>query len=313
MSKKLLVVGTMAYDAIETPYQKEDRILGGAATYIALASSKFSNRCGLVSVIGDDFAPSDMEKLTSLGINADGVERVKGGKTFFWSGRYHDDMNTRTTMDTQLNVLESFSPQIPAEFKDSEVVVIGNLHPGVQKMALGQLTNPNNFTLLDSMNFWMEHFREILDEVIAGVNLISINDEEARILTGEFSLTKAAKKIHQMGPRYVIIKKGEHGAQLYGDGKVFIAPAYPIDQVVDPTGAGDSFAGGLAGFLAQAKEINFDTIKQALIVGSVFASFTVEAFGVKAIEGVKADALNERILRFRELTSFDWTDNTLSL
>lgn len=313
MSKKLLVIGTMAYDAIETPYQKVDRILGGAATYIALASSKFSNRCALVSVIGDDFAPSDMEKLTSLGINADGVERVKGRKTFFWSGRYHDNMNTRTTMDTQLNVLESFSPQIPAEFKDSEVVVIGNLHPGVQKMALDQLTNPNNFTLLDSMNFWMENFRKILDEVIAEVNLISINDEEARILTGEFSLTKAAKKIHQMGPRYVIIKKGEHGAQLYGDGKVFIAPAYPINQVVDPTGAGDSFAGGLAGFLAQAEEINFDTIKQALVVGSVFASFTVEAFGVKAIEEVKADALNERIHRFRKLTSFDWTDNTLSL
>jgi sugar/nucleoside kinase (ribokinase family) len=222
-------------------------------------------------------------------------------------------MNTRTTIDTQLNVLESFSPQIPAEFKDSEVVVIGNLHPGVQKMALDQLTNPNNFTLLDSMNFWMEQFREILDEVIAEVNLISINDEEARILTGEFSLTKAAKKIHEMGPRYVIIKKGEHGAQLYGDGKVFIAPAYPIDQVIDPTGAGDSFAGGLAGFLAQAKEINFDTIKQALVVGSVFASFTVEAFGVKAIEEVKAEALNERIHRFRELTSFDWTDKTLSL
>ena len=313
MSKKLLVVGTMAYDAIETPYQKVDRILGGAATYIALASSKFSNRCGLVSVIGDDFAPSDMEKLTALGVNADGVEKVKGGKTFFWSGRYHDDMNTRTTLDTQLNVLESFSPQIPTEFKDSEVVVIGNLHPGVQKMALDQLTNPNSFTLLDSMNFWMENFREILDEVIAGVNLISINDEEARILSGEFSLTKAAKKIHEMGPRYVIIKKGEHGAQLYGDGKVFIAPAYPIDQVVDPTGAGDSFAGGLAGFLAQTDEINFDTIKQGLVVGSVFASFTVEAFGVKAIEEVQAAALNERIHRFRELTSFEWTDNTLSL
>ena len=200
MSKKLLVVGTMAYDAIETPYHKVDRILGGAATYIALASSKFSNRCGLVSVIGDDFAPSDMEKLTSLGINADGVEQVKGGKTFFWSGRYHDDMNTRTTMDTQLNVLESFSPQIPAEFKNSEVVVIGNLHPEVQKMALDQLTNPNNFTLLDSMNFWMENFREILDEVIAGVNLISINDEEARILTGEFSLPKRLRKYTRWDP-----------------------------------------------------------------------------------------------------------------
>lgn len=313
MSKKLLVVGTMAYDAIETPYQKVDRILGGAATYIALASSKFSARCGLVSVIGEDFADTDLEKLTSLGINADGVERVQGGKTFFWSGRYHDDMNTRTTLDTQLNVLEHFSPQIPAEFKDSEVVVIGNLHPGVQKMTLDQLTNTDAFTLLDSMNFWMENFREMLDEVIAGVNLISINDEEARILTGEFSLTKAAKKIHAMGPRYVIIKKGEHGAQLYGDGKVFIAPAYPIDQVVDPTGAGDSFAGGLAGFLVHADEINFESIKQAIVVGSVLASFTVEAFGVEAIEHVQPEDLNERIQRFRELTSFEWNDKTLDL
>ena len=313
MNKKLLVVGTMAYDAIETPYEKVDRILGGAATYIALAASKFNHQCGLVSVIGEDFEDSDLAKLTDLGINADGVEKVIGGKTFFWSGRYHDDMNTRTTMDTQLNVLESFSPSVPEKFQDSEVVVIGNLHPAVQKMALDQLTNPDRFTLLDSMNFWMEHFREILDKVIAKVNLISINDEEARILTGEFSLPKAAEKIHAMGPKYVIIKKGEHGAQLYGEGKVFIAPAFPIDQVVDPTGAGDSFAGGLAGFLAQAEEINFETLKQALVVGSVFASFTVEAFGVNAIETVDGKTLQERIVAFRELTNFSWNDKTLSL
>ena len=313
MNKKLLVVGTMAYDAIETPHEKVDRILGGAATYIALAASKFKHQCGLVSVIGEDFEDSDLAKLTDLGINADGVEKVIGGKTFFWSGRYHDDMNTRTTMDTQLNVLENFSPKVPEEFQDSTVVVIGNLHPAVQKMALDQLTNPHRFTLLDSMNFWMEHFRDTLDEVIAKVNLISINDEEARILTGEFSLPKAAEKIHAMGPKYVIIKKGEHGAQLYGEGKVFIAPAYPIDQVVDPTGAGDSFAGGLAGFLAQAEEINFDTLKQALVVGSVFASFTVEAFGVNAIEAVDGKTLEERIVAFRELTNFMWNHNTLSL
>ena len=299
MDKKLLVVGTMAYDAIETPHEKVDRILGGAATYIALAASKFRLNCGLVSVIGDDFLPSDLAKLTDLGISASGVEQVKGGKTFFWSGRYHDDMNTRTTMDTQLNVLENFSPKIPEEFRDCEVTIIGNLHPAVQKQALDQLTHPNLFTLLDSMNFWMENFREILDEVIAGVNLISINDEEARILTGEFSLPKAAEKIHAMGPKYVIIKKGEHGAQLYGEGKVFIAPAFPINQVVDPTGAGDSFAGGLAGFLAQADEINFETIKQGLVVGSVFASFTVEAFGVTAIENVDTKQLQDRILAFR--------------
>lgn len=313
MDKKLLVVGTMAYDAIETPHEKVDRILGGAATYIALAASKFRLNCGLVSVIGDDFLPSDLAKLTDLGISASGVEQVKGGKTFFWSGRYHDDMNTRTTMDTQLNVLENFSPKIPEEFRDCEVTIIGNLHPAVQKQALDQLTHPNLFTLLDSMNFWMENFREILDEVIAGVNLISINDEEARILTGEFSLPKAAEKIHAMGPKYVIIKKGEHGAQLYGEGKVFIAPAFPINQVVDPTGAGDSFAGGLAGFLAQADEINFETIKQGLVVGSVFASFTVEAFGVTAIENVDTKQLQDRILAFRDLTSFEWNNKTLSL
>jgi len=313
MNKKLLVVGTMAYDAIETPFEKVDRILGGAATYIALAASKFNHHCGLVSVIGEDFEASDLAKISDLGISTVGVERVVGGKTFFWSGRYHDDMNTRTTVDTQLNVLENFSPKVPEEFQDSQVVVIGNLHPAVQKMAMDQLTHPNRFTLLDSMNFWMEHFREILDEVIAKVNLISINDEEARILTGEFSLPKAAEKIHAMGPRYVIIKKGEHGAQLYGDGKVFIAPAFPIDQVVDPTGAGDSFAGGLAGFLAQAEEINFETIKQALVVGSVFASFTVEAFGVNAIEKVDAKQIQERILAFRDLTNFEWNNKTLSL
>ena len=313
MDKKLLVVGTMAYDAIETPHKKVDRILGGAATYIALAASKFSLNCGLVSVIGDDFLPSDLAKLTDLGISASGVEQVKGGKTFFWSGRYHDDMNTRTTMDTQLNVLENFSPKIPEEFRDCEVTIIGNLHPAVQKQALDQLTHPNLFTLLDSMNFWMENFREILDEVIAGVNLISINDEEARILTGEFSLPKAAEKIHAMGPKYVIIKKGEHGAQLYGEGKVFIAPAFPINQVADPTGAGDSFAGGLAGFLAQSDEINFETIKQGLVVGSVFASFTVEAFGVTAIENVDTKQLQDRILAFRDLTSFEWNNKTLSL
>ena len=313
MDKKLLVVGTMAYDAIETPHEKVDRILGGAATYIALAASKFRLNCGLVSVIGDDFLPSDLAKLTDLGISASGVEQVKGGKTFFWSGRYHDDMNTRTTMDTQLNVLENFSPKIPEEFRDCEITIIGNLHPALQKQALDQLTHPNLFTLLDSMNFWMENFREILDEVIAGVNLISINDEEARILTGEFSLPKAAEKIHAMGPKYVIIKKGEHGAQLYGEGKVFIAPAFPINQVVDPTGAGDSFAGGLAGFLAQADEINFETIKQGLVVGSVFASFTVEAFGVTAIENVDTKQLQDRILAFRDLTSFEWNNKTLSL
>lgn len=313
MNKKLLVVGTMAYDAIETPYQKVDRVLGGAATYIALSSSKFPLHCGLVSVIGEDFLDSDLDKLTQLGVDAQGVEKVKEGKTFFWSGRYHDDMNTRTTLDTQLNVLENFTPVVPDEFRDSSVVMVGNLHPIVQLDALSQMDLSHSFRILDTMNFWMEHFRSELDQVIAQVDLISINDEEARLLTGEFSLTKAAKKIHAMGPRYVIIKKGEHGAQLYGEDKVFIAPAYPIDQVVDPTGAGDSFAGGFAGYLAHSGEINFDTLKQALVVGTVFASFTVEAFGVEAIEKVTHTSLQNRITAYRKLTHFNWDEKILAL
>lgn len=271
MRKKLLVVGTMAYDAIETPFHKVDRILGGAATYIALAATKFPVSCGVVSVVGDDFLEQDLQKLTALGIDTTGVEQVKGGKTFFWHGRYHDDMNTRTTLETQLNVLENFTPQVPDTFRDAAVVVIGNLHPVVQKTSLEQLAPGKRFVILDSMNFWMEHFRKELDEVIKQVDLISINDEEARILSGEFSLPKAAEKIHAMGPKYVIIKKGEHGAQLFGEGKIFVAPAFPVQEVMDPTGAGDSFAGGFAGFLSQVETIDFDRLRQALVVGSVYA------------------------------------------
>lgn len=313
MNKKLLVVGTMAYDAIETPYQKVDRILGGAATYIALASSKFDAECGLVSVIGEDFEEEDLAKLTRRGVNVEGVEKVEGGKTFFWHGRYHDDMNTRTTIDTQLNVLSDFSPVVPQAFKKSGIVMVGNLHPAVQKAALDQLDTSDSFVILDSMNFWMENFGEFLNEVIKKVDLISINDEEARILSGEFSLPKAAEKIHAMGPKYVIIKKGEHGAQLFGEGKVFIAPAFPIQQVVDPTGAGDSFAGGMAGFLTRSEQIDFDALKQALVVGSVFASFTVEAFGVSAIEDVTNEKLSERINDFKALTHVDWDNSIFSI
>lgn len=309
MKKSLLVVGTMAYDAIETPHAKVDKILGGAATYIALAVNKFNVDCSLVSVVGDDFLTTDLERLTSQGIDLSGVETVQGGKTFFWSGRYHDDMNTRTTLDTQLNVLENFSPVVPENYTDSKVVVIGNLHPAVQLSAIEQLTAEDNFILLDSMNFWMEHFREDLDKVIAKVDLISINDEEARILTGEHSLVKAAKQIHAMGPKYIIIKKGEHGALLFGEGKTFSVPAFPIDQVVDPTGAGDSFAGGLAGRLTQIEKIDFDNLKTALVYGTVFASFTVEKFGVEAIQAVDKNTLNERMRSFYELTQFKWNPN----
>ena len=308
MKNKLLVVGTMAYDAIETPFDKVDRILGGAATYIALASSKFDVDCGLVSVIGADFEESDLKILQDLNVDISGVELVPDGKSFFWSGRYHDNMNMRTTLDTQLNVLENFNPIVPSSYKSAEVMMIGNLHPGVQLSALNQMEGKPKFVVLDTMNFWMDHFRSTLDEVIAKVDLITINDEEARQLSEEHSLVKAAEKIHAMGPKYVIIKKGEHGAMLFGDGKIFIAPAFPLDQVIDPTGAGDSFAGGISGILANTDAINFETLKSGIIYGSVLASFTVEQFGVKALLAVTSEAINDRIEKFKSLTSFEWND-----
>jgi len=308
MKNKLLVVGTMAYDAIETPFDKVDRILGGAATYIALASSKFDVDCGLVSVIGADFEESDLKILQDLNVDISGVELVPDGKSFFWSGRYHDNMNMRTTLDTQLNVLENFNPIVPSSYKSAEVMMIGNLHPGVQLSALNQMEGKPKFVVLDTMNFWMDHFRSTLDEVIAKVDLITINDEEARQLSEEHSLIKAAEKIHAMGPKYVIIKKGEHGAMLFGDGKIFIAPAFPLDQVIDPTGAGDSFAGGISGILANTDTINFETLKSGIIYGSVLASFTVEQFGVKALLAVTSKAINDRIEKFKSLTSFEWND-----
>ena len=308
MKNKLLVVGTMAYDAIETPFDKVDRILGGAATYIALASSKFDVDCGLVSVIGADFEESDLKILQDLDVDISGVELVPDGKSFFWSGRYHDNMNMRTTLDTQLNVLENFNPIVPSSYKSAGVMMIGNLHPGVQLSALNQMEGKPKFVVLDTMNFWMDHFRSTLDEVIAKVDLITINDEEARQLSEEHSLIKAAEKIHAMGPKYVIIKKGEHGAMLFGDGKIFIAPAFPLDQVIDPTGAGDSFAGGISGILANTDAINFETLKSGIIYGSVLASFTVEQFGVKALLAVTSEAINDRIEKFKSLTSFEWND-----
>jgi sugar/nucleoside kinase (ribokinase family) len=308
MKNKLLVVGTMAYDAIETPFDKVDRILGGAATYIALASSKFDIDCGLVSVIGDDFEDSDLKILQDLDVNTAGVEQVAGGKSFFWSGRYHDNMNSRTTLDTQLNVLENFTPNVPNNYRDAEVMMIGNLHPGVQLTALNQMSGTSKFVVLDTMNFWMDHFLETLNEVFANVDFITINDEEARQLSGEHSLVKAAEKIHAMGPKYVIIKKGEHGAMLFGEGKIFIAPAFPIEQVLDPTGAGDSFAGGISGILSNADKIDFETLKMGIIYGSVLASFTVEQFGVKALLDVTSESINDRIEQFRTLTSFEWNE-----
>jgi len=303
MMEKLLVVATIAYDAIETPFDKVPKVLGGAATYIALAASKFKINCGLVSVIGYDFEDHHLELLRNNLINCDGIELIKAGKTFFWSGKYHDNMNIRTTLYTELNVVEKFTPKIPKYYLDSKVLMIGNLDPRVQLEALVQVKNNVEFIMLDTMNFWIKNSRDILDEVISKVDLICVNDEESRLLTNEVSLINAGAKIQKMGPDYVIIKKGENGSILFGDNKIFVTPAFPVNNVIDPTGAGDSFAGGIAGFLSN-NSINFENIKKSIVYGTVLASFTVESFGVDSLEKVSNIELQKRLNKFKDLTSF---------
>ena len=305
MKYKLLVVGTMAYDAIETPFGKVDKILGGAATYIGLAASRFSLDCGIVSVVGEDFEKEHLALLKDKGIDVSGVEIVQGGKTFFWSGRYHNDLNTRTTLDTRLNVLEIFDPKIPDHLSTPDIVMLGNLSPDVQLAALAQIRNKPKLVVLDTMNFWMDHARESLDKVIAKVDVISINDEEARQLTDQYSLVKAAQIIHEMGPKYVIIKKGEHGALLFHNNEIFCAPALPLEEVFDPTGAGDSFAGGFTGYLTQTGDISFSNMKSAIIYGSAMASFTVEKFGTENLVNVSHQMMSDRLRAFKELTTFE--------
>jgi len=305
MNSKLLIVGTMAYDAISTPFGKVDKILGGAATYIGLCASRFSLDCGIVSVVGEDFENEHLELLKNHGIDLSGLEIVPGGSTFFWSGEYHNDLNTRTTLDTQLNVLENFSPNIPEHLKSPDIVMLGNLSPDVQLQALEQLKTKPKLIVLDTMNFWMEHFRSGLDQVIEKVDVISINDEEARQLTGEYSLVRAAHKIQQMGPEYVIIKKGEHGALLFHNKEIFCAPALPLEEVFDPTGAGDSFAGGFTGYLTQTGDISFNNMKLAVIYGSAMASFTVEKFGTENLVNYTPSMMAARLKAFKELTTFE--------
>ena len=305
MKYKLLVVGTMAYDAIETPLGKVDKILGGAATYIGLAASSFPIDCGLVSVVGEDFEKEHLALLKDKGIDVSGVEIVPGGETFFWSGRYHNDLNTRTTLDTRLNVLENFDPKIPDHLSTPDIVMLGNLSPDVQLAALAQIKNKPKLVVLDTMNFWMDHAREPLNKVIAKVDVISINDEEARQLTDQYSLVKAAQIIHEMGPKYVIIKKGEHGALLFHNNEIFCAPALPLEEVFDPTGAGDSFAGGFTGYLTQTGDISFSNMKSAIIYGSAMASFTVEKFGTENLVNVSHQAMSDRLKAFKELTTFE--------
>ena len=307
MNKKLLVIGTIAYDAIETPFGKTGKILGGCATYIGLAASLFKVKCGIVSVIGDDFEQEYLDLLKARKLDLSGVETIQGEKTFFWSGKYHNDLNTRTTMETQLNVLTKFKPVVPDHFKDASIVLLGNLDPNLQLAVLNQLSHKPTLVVMDTMNFWIESYREKLDEVIGKVDVISINDEEARMITSTNSLVEAAKKLQQMGPKYVIIKKGEHGALLFHKNQIFCAPALPLENVFDPTGAGDSFIGGFVGHLSQCKNVSFEEMKTATIIGSAMASFTVQKFGTKSLEELILPELKERLDIFKSLTEFELT------
>jgi sugar/nucleoside kinase (ribokinase family) len=305
MNNKLLIIGTMAYDAIETPFGKTGRILGGCATYIGLAASQFDTQCGLVSVIGDDFEDTHIDLLKGVGLDLAGVVSIPGEKTFFWSGKYHNDLNSRTTLETQLNVLTKFKPVVPDHFKDASIVLLGNLDPNLQLEVLDQMETKPSLVVMDTMNFWIESYRDKLDEVIGRVDVISINDEEARQITETHSLVEAAQKLHAMGPSYVIIKKGEHGALLFHDQKIFCAPALPLEEVFDPTGAGDSFIGGFVGHLSQSARISFEEMKAATIMGSAMASFTVQKFGTKSLEELTPSSLKERIIAFKSLTEFE--------
>ncbi|OIV42552.1 PfkB family carbohydrate kinase [Flavobacterium johnsoniae] len=302
---KLLIVGTVAFDAIETPFGKTDKILGGAATYIGLSASFFNLQSAIVSVVGDDFPQEHLDLLTSRNIDISGIEIVKGGKTFFWSGLYHNDLNSRDTLVTELNVLADFQPKVPQNYKDADVVMLGNLHPLVQSSVLDQLEKKPKLVVLDTMNFWMDCALPELLDVIKRVDVITINDEEARQLSGEYSLVKAAAKIQDMGPKYVVIKKGEHGALLFHNREVFFAPALPLEDVFDPTGAGDTFAGGFSGFIAQSENISFGNMKNAIIYGSNLASFCVEKFGTERMETLSKAEVAIRLQQFKSLTQFD--------
>ncbi|WP_276379169.1 PfkB family carbohydrate kinase [Flavobacterium sp. H4147] len=302
---KLLIVGTVAFDAIETPFGKTDKILGGAATYIGLSASFFNLQSAIVSVVGDDFPQEHLDLLTSKNIDISGIEIVKGGKTFFWSGLYHNDLNSRDTLVTELNVLADFQPKVPQNYKDADVVMLGNLHPLVQSSVLDQLEKKPKLVVLDTMNFWMDCALPELLDVIKRVDVITINDEEARQLSGEYSLVKAAAKIQDLGPKYVVIKKGEHGALLFHNREVFFAPALPLEDVFDPTGAGDTFAGGFSGFIAQSENISFGNMKNAIIYGSNLASFCVEKFGTERMETLSKAEVAIRLQQFKSLTQFD--------
>jgi sugar/nucleoside kinase (ribokinase family) len=301
----LLVVGTVAFDAIETPFGKTDKIVGGAASYIALAASYFTKNIHLVSVVGDDFPNDFLNTLSSSGVDLTGLQIKKGEKSFFWSGKYHNDLNNRDTLETQLNVLEHFDPVVPENAKQPDFLMLGNLVPAVQQSVINQLTKRPKLIVLDTMNFWMDIAMADLLKTIAMIDVLTINDSEARQLSGEYSLVKAAQKILKMGPKVLVIKKGEHGALLFNKDEVFFAPALPLEEVYDPTGAGDSFAGGFIGYLAKTKDISFENMKRAIIFGSAMASFTVERFGTERLIGLSQDDVDDRVQEFIDLVQFD--------
>ena len=302
---KLLIVGTVAFDEIETPFGKTDKILGGAATFIGLAASQFNVESGIVSIVGDDLPQEYLDLLSGKNIDLSGLEIVKGGKTFYWKGKYHNDLNSRDTLITDLNTLADFNPVVPANFTDADVVMLGNLHPMVQMSVINQMKTRPKLIVLDTMNFWMDNALEDLLEVIKHIDVITINDEEARQLTNEYSLVKAAAKIQTMGPKFVVIKKGEHGALLFNDGNIFFAPALPLEEVFDPTGAGDTFAGGFTGYIAATGNISFENLKKAVIHGSNLASFSVERCGTERMVSLKRDEVNKRLHQFKALTQYE--------
>lgn len=303
----IVTVGTVAFDAIETPFGKTDKIVGGAATYISWSASYFSNDMNIVSIIGDDFDMEELRRLEKRGVNTDGIEIVKGEKSFFWSGKYHMDMNSRDTLVTELNVLEKFNPVLPESYKNPDFLMLGNIDPALQIKVIEQVEKRPKLVILDTMNFWMDIAMDNLKTVIAKIDVITINDEEARQLSGEYSLVKAAKKIFEMGPKFVVIKKGEHGALLFHENQVFFCPALPLEDVFDPTGAGDTFAGGFVGWLDKTKDISFDNMKRALVYGSAMASFCVEKFGTERLRNLTDEEVQNRVSQFINLMQVDIT------
>ncbi|MGV3599290.1 MAG: PfkB family carbohydrate kinase [Bacteroidota bacterium] len=301
----LLVIGSVAFDAIETPFGKTDKIIGGAATYISLSASYFTKDVNLVAVVGEDFPQTDIAMMQQHGINTDGLQIKQGEKSFFWSGKYHNDMNSRDTLVTELNVLGDFDPIIPESYQNCEFLMLGNLTPKVQETVINRLAKRPRLIVMDTMNFWMQIAMDDLRQTLKMVDVLTINDEEARELSGEYSLVKAAKKIMAMGPQFLIIKKGEHGALLFHQNEVFFAPALPLEEVFDPTGAGDTFAGGFIGYLSQTEDVSFENMKRAIIYGSAMASFCVEKFGTERLINLSQKEINDRIQQFKNLSQFD--------